>query len=296
MSDWENTFGAGYSAENFIDGLNSSYFGEMRAAEREERERRKTDTLAFHGNPGIKAELLTRMQRLQSKDLLTSEQSGLKNLLQDPDQGFAEFEREYRIPVALAHVIQTVFEGLRKEGYLCTPTPQLDAEAARWLMGCIEAIEPGTDLRYIAPQIAAAASQSGFGLLKKHRSDQHKERREACERALAVIYARARGVILQDRLTKEALGPLQDILKTAYTEFTYVEEEDFAVAIIAAAADPSTEGAARALEYAGAVRLRVGGDAMDIETWRMYSEELVGLIKSAPTKRLKMIDLNRVFP
>jgi hypothetical protein len=302
VGDWERTFGAGVSAESIIAGINADYFAERRAEEREEQERRRSALLAFRGDPALKAELVARLRRLKSRGNLTTERSGLLALLQSQEKSFTAFEERYRIPESLAHVIQAAFEGLRKDGHLCDPTPELDRKAVEWLMTCVEAIKPGTDLRYLAFQAAANAAQSADRLLTVlsggFLGEQAKTRREACERALAVIFAKARGVILPNELTEMALVPLRKILATTnieFIDFTSLQDDEYAVAIIEAAASPAADGAARALDFAAQARLRVRGYAMDIETWRVYAEELLQLIEGAPTQRLKMIDLNTIF-
>jgi hypothetical protein len=169
-------------------------------------------------------------------------------------------------------------------------------QAAEWMSECFIAMEPGVDLRFIAAQFAAGVAKSAFDLISKN-SNLH----GACAGALAVIYARARGVIVQDEFAVaavKALGVIDAAALEADIRRGHLKPQDIGAAILSAAVALNEEGPALAASYAASAKLylyeRHKKSTDESQMWEFFSCEIVHIIKSAREERLRIVDLNQL--
>lgn len=291
VSEWESIFGAGVSAESVIAGINASWDDEERDAQREKDLERRASVTAFRDDPDTKAALLRTLASRAAVGVMDGDVDILECLAFSPEDSHKAIEAAYNIPEELVRLIGAVFTGLQLE-------PKMVPGAIDWLFECMTAIEPGVDLRFVASKFAADIAGSSLCMIGNFSMLKGADVQDACAPALAVAYARARGVIVQNELAVDAAKAAWDAVSAGDWEnnrrFGYLTVGDFMAAIVSSAADPKPEGPALAASYAAQACLRVGGDATDWATWREFSDELVLLIKEAPREPLWVVDLDQV--
>ncbi len=306
MSDWENIFGADASADSVIDSINQSWESEWRGAEREERNERKRSLTAFRGDFILKAKVKASLAEFRSGDRLIGDDGGLKCLLKTKSQ-LGELWDRYRIPAALALLADAVFWGLQRDTCLSEPTAKEQENAMDWLFEFVDAIEPGTDLRFVTAKIAVRIVQNGLRLPAsgqgRHTADEIRSFREECKPALQIIYARARGVVVPLEMAKAAaykaagprwcLGYGDDDVWSASALYN---SKDYASEMVASAVWPSMQSITVATQWAvrGEVEARLFGDGNHGCAWSVYGDELLALVRSAPTERIQQISIDRI--
>lgn len=309
MSDWERIFGAGVSAESVIGGINASWSRQRREEGRDEeklaREQHKALLSAFLGSEAVKSDFISKIaeNRAGIKDFPFSR--GLLRLLYPVSDPYFDIQEHFRIPPALAYIIDELADGLRHETPSWASGNGLEIECLDWFLGCFDSIEPGVDLRLVAPQFLANIARSSLRSLSHRQRAMHSNPndtdtlRKCCRPAVDVIYARSRGVLVQDDLVGEAAQLAWSVLSKNWTDGASTGDdarEDFGVAAISCAANLSPEVGARALRWAAYSRWEAKeyGDADLASYYRDYGEELLELITSAPSKQVRIVDLNDV--
>lgn len=310
MSDWEDVFGAGVSAESVINGLKSDeeYEEEERRRilgrkKREAEVQKRKALTAYRDDPSIKLALVSQLQNHER----VRGQRPLEILFEG---GYAAIELAYNIPEALARLIDDIYlrlaDALPRGIDFAIAFGKCDARVAElkrerkkksdgpidWLTDCLRAIEPGVDLRFIVTKFVADVANSALLTLDSLHL-------EGDTSALAVVLARARGVIVPDwvavAVAKAAWSAVSDGGVEIFTG--YYDDRGLCEAIIATAAQPSPD-MEEIINYATKTEVwrgypheeRVYGSI----DWETFSLALIELIKTAPTDRLRIVDLEKV--
>lgn len=294
MSEWENTFGEGVSADSVIDGINAGYFRDMRDSEQEERDERLRSVLAYRSSGEVKARFLGDLKQAASEGDLLAKDRGLPAVLERMSVDYSWLEEHLRIPDALSILIGAVFRGLRQSTSFASPTQKEVEEAVEWLLNAFDAIQVGTDLRFIVDQFMASTAVDGLAFMKSVRFVKDTDR-DIVRAAFDVLCLRARGVIPPEalvRTVREALGTIasKDVMNSPYEAFTREE----AIPCFMAYALDNRPDMASLVGATNSLSSRISGDVIDIDFWRVYAERLLALIKGAPAKRLRIIDVNQV--
>jgi hypothetical protein len=161
MGDWDDMFGAGMSTESVIDSINQSWQREWRDAEEEERKERKKSLSVFRGDQTLKIEAQAVLAECRGTGRLISEHGGLKCLLGSGAPLNVLWDR-YRIPAALACLADAIFWGLQRETGWSQPTAEEQTDALDWLFALFDAIEPGTDLRFVTDNMQFGQPRTAY--------------------------------------------------------------------------------------------------------------------------------------
>jgi hypothetical protein len=286
VSDWEDVFGAGVSAESVINGLKSDeeYEEEERRRilgrkKREAEVQKRKALTAYRGDPSIKHSLISQLQNYEC--------ASVRRPMESLSGGsYAVIESYYNIPESLARLIDAIYIGLIERPW----NKRGCAHALEWLADCLKAIEPGVDLRFVAPQFVANLADEAFEVLGAGDQDHVMP-------AFAVVLARARGFIVPDGLAVAASKAAWSAVSEGglQVETGYYDNYGLCGAIVANAADPlPTISVEMVVDYGAKTTIRCCGDAIEEYTWQAFSCELLDLIKTAPTNRLKIVDLGKV--
>lgn len=291
MSNWESIFGPGVSAESFLARINASH------AEFEEEEEREDHGLqkrlgAFGGSNELKSELIAKLQESSPADVRLIGKGGLDS---------QTVEQRYQIPLSLAYLIDVISDGLpRKRRW----PGDKDTTAATWLLHCLDAIQPGVDIRLVGWKLlASVAKESLHSLSLTRRWSRHAHDSSTlvriCVPAVHIIYARARGVLAENHLVALARQVTWDAVSPRWTEGASTGDdnpEDFPLAAISCALEGSPLEAARAVTWAAYGRFEQGecGDAGTNFYLEDYGSDLISLLHACDNKRIKILDMNMV--
>lgn len=112
MSDWEDIFGEGVSAESVIDGIDASWEHtwreEQEQAKKRNRGQRKAELTAYRGSEELKTEFIRHLRSNAPHLKEPPAEGGLLSLMYPADDGFSKLEDHYRIPQSLAYILNRV--------------------------------------------------------------------------------------------------------------------------------------------------------------------------------------------
>ncbi|WP_143271852.1 hypothetical protein [Azospirillum brasilense] len=303
MGEWEGIFGAGVSAESVIDQINESWFEEqeennVKKYKRSERER-KGQLTAYLGSEEVK-ETFIRWLRDNARRHQESPCDGeLLKIIYPHDREFHDIEDRYRIPVPLAYILEEVGEGIRRGDSLHHQPGMMDKIALEWLIKCFDAIQPGVDLRLVVHKFAAIMTQEAVRLRAEKRigySNRKTEVVSACAPAIDIVYARARGVFVQDDIVAAATQSARNAISKDWTFGVSGGDsiDDFRAAVVESAVGLDQESASLAARYVVMAKYEccLYGDAFHGMYWRDISQDIMRLLEQAPVNRIKLINLN----
>lgn len=292
MSDWENTFGAGVSAESVIDEINAAYLAEQRREAAEAKRQELRDSLAYRSEAELKESLLRNLRKGLSSDERRRDSSDMALLFDLAEHEFGPLEERYRIPESLCRLIARIYTGLRVGSASWGRLQEDASEADAWLIECFDAIAPGVDLRFEASRFLAQ-----FAMANRPHLSSRRDAVDASTRighaAIDILCSHARGVLVQNELIADVQAAIAAQFREAINDLHYTDlyAGEATLVVLAFALQGN---AAMAAEIAVETRLshKISGDTDNIDYWRIYARELIELLKTAPVQRLKIIDLN----
>lgn len=291
MSDWESNFGAGASAEGVIGSINAWNSYEEREEMLRIKEERSLNSVAFRSDPEIKLELMEKFKSLCGVGDLIAEDRDLNTIFSQYDDAISELEANYRIPKDLVLLANMIFTGLRNERRSSKATVKNDADAAQWLYEFFESIVPGTDLRFVGQRFKVSLASAALMCLQG--SYDHKKKHFG-RLAYDILCVQARGVKVQCELVeqiKTVLSKQFDFREIKYALQCGWDKHSLGFLILWFLLDEQLDMAA---EVGAVERVYNVGDGDSRMIWWRYAGMLIELIKDAPSKRVKLIDLNSI--
>lgn len=296
MSEWEDIFGAGVSAESVIANIEAANAAEGKADRHYEKRQKRRLLTAFNDRSVAKQqfikELCDRLDGLRAEGL----DGGLLDTPAFEPDWFRSVESRFNLPARLLHAINSISHGL-----ISAPGSGYDEErsvgrAKAWLRECIDSINPGVDLRFVEYRLVARVALIGEKCVSWVPPEPYRSEGistyERCKACLEIIYARARGVFFPSPVVNAAIEAAAGSISPEWSngDQVYLDSyHDFGAVILSCAASPDPKVRAKAIYWAVAHEREecpYGFGAERYQFWVAYSKTMLALIKEAPRHRV----------